>query len=173
MRVIAAILAMILSAVVFGEAQACKVFPERYRVSHKELVSRTDRIALVQVLQIEVNARTGTGKVIFEPVEVLKGEFSDTIELKHYAWIYGVPESASSDFNRHRDPEFWPSTAQYMSANRSLGVGTDCEMEFYFAPGSRYLGFFEGRRPQHIHSFELIIHDDDAWLQKVRELVAE
>jgi len=173
MRVLTAILAIILSAVVLGEAQACKVFPERYRVSHKELVSRTDRIALVQVLQIEVNARTNIGKVVFEPVEVLKGKFSDTIELKHNAWIYGVPESASSDFDRHRDPEFWPSTAKYMPANRSLGVGPDCEIGFYFAPGSKYLGFFDGRRPRHIHSFERIIHDDDAWLQRVRELVAK
>ncbi|MEP0940162.1 MAG: hypothetical protein ABJH63_10650 [Rhizobiaceae bacterium] len=166
------ILASIIIAMNASSAMACTVFPQHMGVEHHELVARTPSIALVKVEHIGTDAGGKiNGNVTFETVDVLKGVVPDQKVMKFspIGWMYDS-ELSKSDFDRHRDPEFWKHYGR-ISIGRLGGVDTTCQLTPSFESGKTYLAFFDGERAEHLHSFELIKHADDAWLGKVRQLI--
>jgi hypothetical protein len=144
--------------VLVRDAFACIAPPEQSVQSHADLISRTSRIALVELLSVS-GGLSYYRAYEFRVVESLDGEFGDVLNID-----LPTPIAVDHrDFDGHREPEFWRD-----GAGRAR-VAPDCAVSASFEIGSTYLLFLDA--PYHVKGFERIEDADDAWLAWVRQQV--
>lgn len=142
---------------------ACSAPPSYLTVPYYELISRTNRIALAEVVKID-SVGEHQYEYQFELEERVKGNvdnsFSMTFENYPSPFVKKAPDK---DFNQHRGGVFWDQNAA-----RQIN-DTDCRMHPVFEKGSTYLLFLD--KPYHWKSFEVIKSKEDLWLQTVKNVV--
>ena len=144
-------------------AIACTFPPDQYSVSHKELVSNSERIVLAKLLDVRLENKR-SWRYRFTTLETLKGPERSTFELEGSSWnpLPFLFPLTDEDFDNHQKPEFWLH-----------GVGRvynspDCLLHPTFKLRKTYLLFLGF---DHSQGFERINNPDDRWLLATRALV--
>lgn len=149
----------------FGKIFACMDPPYEYHVPYYELIERTNNIVLAQVTGVQFS----NSSVIysFETIEVLRGQQNlSTFSLKYplEQWNQWIKEKTTdNDFDQHRSKRFWD-----LRASRTI-MGADCILYPHFTEGYTYLVFLGDQ--DHSKGYEVIMADDDFWLETVRNVL--
>jgi len=141
--------------------------PRGHSLTLNQIVELADHIVLAEY-QCELKESLTCG---FSVVETIKGEEKESVSPIH--WMrnayYAVRNDTvrpPEDFNSHKSEEFWN-----MEAERAHFPNGACTPNFTFEPGSTYLLFLDF--PANPYAAELILSDQDAWLEYVRRRVPE
>ena len=172
-----------------ASALACVVPPQSLYLQHSELVRRTDRIVLAEMVHAEVLTEAGVRpdfqvgrsthtetpksfvRYFFDTTEVLKGSVG--IRFTFDVFYPGpsaeeldlgtLAQMADRDFQGHLAARFWQP-----DGGRIPGY-LDCNVYPAFRPGATYLLFLD--EPYHLKGFEQILSLNDSWLAAVRFLL--
>lgn len=146
------------------ECLACIATPVAQYTPPDELITRTENIALAEVVRADAASNGWDVLYTFKTVKQLKGDAKPAFQILGRA---NFGDMSNWRFNEHFDEDFWDDRA-----GREFH-DTACRIRPGFTVGGTYLVFLD--KPYHSKSFEMILMTEgaadkkDKWLQYVEK----